>query len=213
MKKVQWNRLLNEIKDHRVVPVVGQELLELDVDGEKIPFYQKVATELAAELELDVVPSNATSPTLDDVAFAFRDQGGDLLDVSYQVAEILESLSDTIPEPLRKLAEIRHFNLFISVTPDSTLKSVIDHVRFGGQSRTVELAYSPMTELTDLPDDFTPTTSEVPTIFQMFGNAKFAPDYVVTEDDLLKYVNTLQSHDHRPENLLDVLHPRSLAWI
>lgn len=213
MKKVQWNSLLNEIKNHRVVPIVGNELLEIEVNGERVSLYEKVATELAEELEIKLDTATRPSPTLNDVAFAFREEGGDLLDVSYQVAEILRTHSEVIPEPLRKLAEIRHFDLFISTTPDSLLKMAIDEMRFGGQSRTVELAYSTTSELSDLPDNYSPRPNETPTIYQIFGTAQFAPDFVVTEDDLLKYVNKLQTHDHRPENLLEILHPRSLAWI
>lgn len=213
MKEPQWTRILNEIKHHRVVPVVGKELLEVDINGKKGLLYDKVAADLAEKLDVDLPPSEGSSPTLNNVAFAYRDQGGDLLDVSYQVAEILRTIGDSIPDPLRKLAEIRHFNLFISTTPDSLLRVAVDNVRFGGRAQTAEVAYSPMTELADLPDDYSPVSYDTPTVYQIFGNAKLEPDFVVTEDDLLKYVNRLQSHDHRPENLLDILQSRFLAWI
>lgn len=213
MKKVHWNRLLNEIKDQRVVPVIGKEFLEVDFNNTKVSFYDKVTLELAEELEVEPDASKSGALKLNDVAFAFLDQGGDLLDVSYQIAEIVRNLSESIPDSLRKLAEIRHFDLFISTTPDSLLKFAIDSVRFDGDDTTIELAYSPTTELADLPDNYAPGQHTDPIVYQLFGNVSFAPDFVVTDDDLLKYVSALQSHDHRPDNLLDALHSRSLAWM
>ena len=213
MKKVQWNRLLNEIKGRRVVPIIGQELLQLEQDGKKLFFYDRLARDLANELELDQVAEQTRSPSLSEVAFAFLGQGGELLDVSYEVVDLLQSYDEIIPEPLKKLARIDHFNLFVSTTPDSLLKRALDDVRYEGRSVSKELAYSPMAEVADIPDDCDPTKQESPLIVQIFGSAKQAPDFVVTEDDLLKYVNSLQLPDNRPNNLFDALLPGSLAWM
>lgn len=213
MKKVQWNRLLNEIKDQRIVPIIGEELLRLDLDGKEFFLYDRLAFDLARELELDLPKDPIRPITLSDVAFAYRDEGGDLLDVSYEVAELLRSYNEVIPDPLRKLAQIRHFNLFICTTPDSLLKRALDDVRYDGRNVSKELTYSPMMEVADLPDDYNPATQKSPLIFHMFGSAEQAPDFVVTEDDLLKYANSLQSPDNRPVNLFDTLLPNSLAWM
>ena len=45
-------------------------------------------------------------------------------------------------EPLKQLASITDFSLYLSTTFDDLLARAIDEVRFGGQPRTQRLAYS-----------------------------------------------------------------------
>ena len=47
------------------------------------------------------------------------------------------------PPRLLDLARIKHFDLFVSITFDSLLADAINTVRFGGNARTEEIAYSP----------------------------------------------------------------------
>ncbi|MEZ5940611.1 MAG: toll/interleukin-1 receptor domain-containing protein [Planctomycetaceae bacterium] len=211
MRKRYWDRLLKEIRQHRVVPIIGSELLRLTEDNETFLLYERVAIELARELEIEFDVDDA--PTINQVAIEFRDQGGDTLDVYYQVSEILQSHLHQIPEPLQKLAEIRDFDLFLSTTPDDLMARALNETRFGGERSTTELAFSPNSNLEDLKDGYSPEPDFSPVVYRLFGNSGMAPDFVVTEDDILRYVSTLQNQEYRPENLFDVLYPRSLAWI
>ena len=45
-----WNRLLTEIECGHIVPVVGPELLQIDVEGRHVAVYEHVAEELATRL-------------------------------------------------------------------------------------------------------------------------------------------------------------------
>jgi len=212
MKKRHWDRLLDEIKDHKITPVIGPELLRVEIDGKKWELYDYVARKLIEELELEDFEFDEQI-TVSEVAFAFKQVEGDLLDVYYMVGQILRNIDCSIPDSLLKLAEMSHFDLFITTTPDHLLRKALDEVRFEGKEQTRNIAYSPSIELSDVEDDYEPKPMFRPVVLQLLGNANLAPNFMVTEDDLLDYVNRLQGHDHRPENLLDVLGPRSLAWI
>ncbi|HCS51817.1 toll/interleukin-1 receptor domain-containing protein [Rubinisphaera sp.] len=212
MKKRHWDRLLNEIKDQKIVPVIGPELLQVKVNGKQCELYEFVANKLIEELELDEFDFQEPI-SVSDVAFAFRQIDGDLLDVYYQVGEILRCQEWEAPAPLKKLAEISHFDLFISTTPDNLLAQAINEIRFDGRKETLELSYSPRTELADIPDDYHPSPKSGPIVYQLLGNADMPPDFMVTEDDLLDYVHRLQGYDQRPDNLFDTLSQRSIAWI
>ena len=44
---------------------------------------------------------------------------------------------------MRRLAAIRHFNLFITTSFDPLLENAINEVRFGGEPLTQTIAYAP----------------------------------------------------------------------
>ena len=49
-----WDRLLAEIEERKLIPVIGPELLQMDLGEGLILFYQHLARELAERLDLRV---------------------------------------------------------------------------------------------------------------------------------------------------------------
>ncbi len=103
---------------------------------------------------------------------------------------------------LKKLARIEPFNLFVTLTFDSLLKSAIDQVRFEGENRTVELAYSPG-RADDLPRP--KEQLRTPVVYHLFGKVSSAPEYVVTDEDILEFLCHIQPWSRRPNLLFDEL--------
>jgi hypothetical protein len=195
-----WDQLLQFIEDGRVIPVVGQDLLRVTIDGETTSLYCWLAEKLAEYLE---VPAEGIPETgaLHEVASRFLAQGGELEDIYPALKSLVPPREKmAVPEPLLELARIRPFKLFVSTTFDPLLEMALNQVRFGGQPRTRVFAYSP-----NAVEDLDQPIEEMdrPTVFHLFGRLSAVPDYAVTDEDTLEFVHSLQSESHRPNLLLD----------
>src|SRR5882724_7631209 len=198
-----WDQLLQFIEEGRVVPIVGQDLLVCEIDGQSTLLYPYLAAKLADYLgvPVDPPPPEGTEETLNAVACRYLEGGGELEDV-YSALKTIMPGRDQIqpPLPLRQLAGIRAFKLFVSTTFDSLLADAVDAVRFGGQPKTESLAYCP-TAAQDLTCEI--AALDRPVVFQLFGRLSAVPDYALTEEDVLEFVHSMQSETHRPQRLFD----------
>jgi hypothetical protein len=157
--------LLEFVEDGKVVPIIGEELLRVHRDGKEIPLYRYIASKLADRLE---IPTGALpgEPTLNAVVCHYLQSGGVPEEVYPKIRPILNQARFDAPEPLLQLAGIDRFKLFVVLTFDSLLAAAIDQVRFGGEHRTVELAYSPK-----YPQDLPGPIEELrqPVVYHLFG--------------------------------------------
>jgi hypothetical protein len=207
-----WDCLLTEIEDRQIVPVIGSELLRITLapgQEEPVLLYQHIARDLAVRLEVD--PSALPDPfRMNDVVWKHLGDKGAPADIYYEIQAILKSRSWPTPDPLLKLAQIRHFNLYLSVTFDPLMKKALDEARHEGRDQTEALAYSLYgKEVRDLRADFD-INSEPPLVYQLFGRASTQPDYAVTDDELLAFTHRLLTRDYRPKNLYDHIRSRNL---
>lgn len=204
-----WEELLQLIEEGRVIPVVGRDLLTVDVNGEQVFLYHWLARELAAAL--GVTPDDDVKLTsLNAVASQYLAKGGEPEKIYNRLHRLLRARADLpIPEPLRKLAAIQPFTLFVSTTFDSLLAQAINAVRFDGVEYTKVIACSPRDQR-DLPSDV--DHLEGPVVFQLLGRVSPMQDYVVTEEDALEFIHSLQSSG-RPVNLFSALDEKPLLII
>lgn len=212
IRSVHWNRLISEIKSQKLIPILGPELLTTCIDGEHVPFYKYIASQVVENFGMEL-PEGTEINQVSDAAYLYRKQQGDILDVYYYTHELLKSQKWELPPSLLQLAEIKHLDLFVTTTPDNLMAEALNKVRFGGVSGTRVLSYSPQTELEDLPDAYGKDIETVPTVFKMFGDAEMKPDFAITEEDALRYIHHLQFKDQRPANLFDVFRSRSLMLL
>lgn len=204
-----WEELLQLIEEARVVPVVGCDLLSVEIDGERVLLHHWLAQRLAEAL--GVTPQDDVKLTsLNAVAGAYLARGGEPEKIYNRVHKLLRGRAGLpIPEPLRKLASIQPFSLFVSTTFDSLLAQAINAERFDGVDYTRVIAYSPR-DTHDLPGDV--DELDRPVVFQLLGRVSPMQDYVVTEEDALEFVHSLQSSAH-PVNLFSALDERPLLFI
>ena len=206
----QWSKLLQSIAKGVVVPIIGRDLLRVEIEGREQLLYEYLAAKLAAELEVECDPA----ASLDEVVAAYlnasRRNSRD--DVNVKTFEILNSVRDArgqipIPEPLRKLSTIAPLRLFISTTVDSLLAKALalppDHV----------FAYAPNSELTDIPRDYSRSPHRV--IFQLFGRISGIPDSALIDEETLEFIWKLheESMSGRLANLFDELRTKRLLLI
>lgn len=205
-----WEQALSVVDEGRVIPVIGPDLLLLPQRDPQTFLYPLLAELLAKHLELADEESSA-GQSLNSVVCRYLANGGDPQDI-YSALKAVMPADDAlpIPEPLIKLAEIRCFKVFVSITFDSLLERAINQVRFGGQRKTRVLAYTP-NRTEDLDADV--ATADQPVVFHLFGKLSAVPDYAVTEEDTLEFIHSLQNETKRPQRLFDELNQAHLFLV
>lgn len=202
-----WGQLLSFIEEGCVVPVIGPELLKLDINGEMTLLYSYLAEQLADRLQISWQPSD----TLNSVVCRYLSQGGQREDIYPEMKHIMPRLIDVkLPETLIKLAEIRPLKLFVTTSFDPLLVYALNEVRYGGQEKTQVLAFSPGSN-NDLQD--THEQLDRTTVFYLFGKLTAVPEYAVTDEDVLEFMHSLQSQISQPNRLFDVLTRQNLIVI
>ena len=202
-----WEQLLDFIEDGRVIPVIGPELLMLDIDGKTTLLYSYLAEQLANRLQISSEPAD----TLNAVACRYLSQGGQREDIYPELKRAMPPLSEVkLPETLVKLAEIRPLNLFVTTSFDPLLAQALNQVRYGGQEKTQVLAFSPGST-NDLPVAL--EQLDRATVFHLFGKLTAVPEYAVTDEDVLEFMHALQSRTSRPERLFDALIKQNLIVV
>ncbi len=206
-----WRQLIDDIEDRLVVPVIGPELLVVNAGGEDALLSDYLARELAANLELSQPLPPARS--LNELVSEFlRRPGSDPEDLYRGVRQILRHHCCLTPEPLKKLAAISHFDVYISTTFDCLLEQALNEQRFGGAARTRSLAYSRKRNPDDLPAEYLERSHDGadPLVYYLFGKLGPRDDYALMEDDILHFCHRLQSRDHQPSNLFDLLQNKNI---
>src|SRR5215469_12159235 len=111
-----WEILIQLIEEGQVIPVVGRDLLTVDVGGPKL-LYPYLAEKLAVSLA--VSPDNLPDgEELNEVACRYITAGNRVEDI-YPALKTVASRAEAalkVPEPLLKLAAIRPLRLFVTTT-------------------------------------------------------------------------------------------------
>ena len=162
-----WEDLLNFIEEKRVIPIIGPELLKVDTEAGPKLLMEWLAEKLAAKLGVD--PEALPKPiALNDVVCSYLTGHGRREEAYTRLRSIMREAAFAPPLPLRQLAEITDFNLYVSTTFDPLLEQAINLVRFGGAANTEVIAYAP-NRVADLPverDDL-----QRPVVYHLLGQA------------------------------------------
>lgn len=191
-----WEDLLLAIEERQVVPIVGDQLLTVDTPAGPVLFHHLVAQRLAAELGVD--PSRLPPRFVpNDVVCAYEGFHGDPEDISPRVVRIVRNLKLAPPEPLRLLAEIESFELFISTSFDTLLEEAIFAAR---REQPAIVAFPPANSVWDFDEQLLVRYGAM--VFQIFGRASASASFAVTEGQMLEHMHLLMEGPGRPENLI-----------
>jgi len=205
-----WDDILEFIEEQKVIPIIGAELLNVpDGAGGEIPLQRLLAVKLAERLRLPAMDCSGDD-ALHQVVCRYLQGGGRREEVYPRIRNLMKELAPPVPEPLRQLARIRHFNLFVTTTFDTLLEQALDVERHGGAAKTVSLAYAP-NHTQDLPPEA--RCAPVPTVFHLLGRLSASPDFVITEEDTLEFFTSMQGESKRPNVLFDELKSSHLLLI
>ena len=205
-----WEELLAYIEEERVIPIIGPASFTVANEGKQTSLESYVAERLVLRLGLppDLLPP---TPTLNEVVSLYLRRNGRREAVYPRIRDIVREAAFTPPKVLRQLAEIRHFNLFVTTAFDQLLEAAINYVRFGGKTGTQTIAYAP-NKIQDL-EKPAGVGLKRPTVYYLFGRMSALPTFPISDEDLLEFLCALQSESLRPTHLFDELEKNHLLIV
>ena len=204
-----WDDLLNYIEEHRVIPIIGPDLLRVQTERGLQPLYEVLAEKLAARLSVDA--SELPQPlTLNDVVCSYLGQHGRREEAYTRLRSIMREVQFEPPEALKQLARITDFNLYVTTTFDPLLESAVNSERYGGQPGAEVIAYTP-NRVADLPAELADLKRTV--VYHLLGRLSASPTYVISDEDMLEFICALQSEHLTPEKLFYELEHNHLLVI
>lgn len=201
-----WARLLEEIDKGNVIPVLGQELFTLAVEGKEVSLreylLQKMKERLGVEEEIT---------DFAELSYEYHVREWDRIQSEpyYETTRILQEIAglevEVLPE-LQELLSIEKFRLVLSTSFDDLVLKVMEG--FWGKGRVKRLSYEKRSCKEDIDD------LSKPCVYQMFGKASAVPhEFVLTEDDLLEFLHAWLDENYRPKRLSNVLQEKYLLVI
>jgi hypothetical protein len=183
-----------------VIPIVGQDLLTVRLDGQETLFYPLLARRLAERLDIsgaDLPPGGE----LHEVARRYLATSSDVQDIYRQLRAIFRELEPmAVPTPLARLARIPQFKLYVTTSFDFLMERAINEARFDAQRQTLVFSYAP-NDKQDLPREF--DRVQRPSVYHLMGRFSSTPhSYAVTQEDTLRFIQSLQAKTEDSPNLL-----------
>jgi hypothetical protein len=192
-----WDDILGHLRDRVLLPVVGPELVTVQDGDRRVSLSRLLGERVAARYQLDV--SWGPLSGLDDAVGAFLStRGSREAERLYRVVnDLVSDLDPQPPEALRQLAGIRDFHLFLSTTFDPLLARALNEVRFGGETRTRELWFSPNQSTAEQQENAREPREADTVVFKLFGKASSTPQYAIHEEDMLEWLHVLLTETAR----------------
>jgi hypothetical protein len=205
-----WDELLTCLSEGCVIPLIGKELVTVEIDGkvELLDYHlaRRLAADLGVQSDAGDYPIN-----LNDMTFRYLRAGGDHRKVYPKIKTILDKERFPVPGCLKKLAAIRDFRLYVSLTFDTLLEQALTGERAGEGTCVQSLVYSLHRKIEDLPDESAALGGVF--VYHLFGQASSTTDYAVTDEDHLEFIHSLQREDKRPKNLFDEFRNNHLLFL
>lgn len=205
---VFWRSLVAYIKDGKVVPVIGPELVTVRQGEHEQPLLRWLAQRLADDVGLD--PAELPDGfELNDVVSAYlrADRTRSRNDLYVQIMLLLQEAKLAPSPALEALAAIKGLHLFVSLTADSLLAQAIAAARPGTPPRQIAYQKGIVNDL-----DVDPGAQR-PVVYQLFGTLSSTPDYVICDEDLLEFMHCLQDKQRQPVRLFDELRQKHLLFL
>ncbi len=204
-----WDDLLEYIEEGKVIPIIGPELVTVDAGAGEMTFNRYVAEQLTGRLRVKPrdLPENYS---INDVVVRFIENRGKKEEIYPRIRTLLKDTNFQPSPALLDLAKLGPCKLFVTFTFDSLLVDAINQVRFGGNAKTEQLSY--------LPNDIQDLKSEkkgldYPVVYHLLGKLSASPDFVACDEDLLEFIQSMQSNSHRPHLLFDELQDSHLLFL
>lgn len=198
-----WDKLIQQIIDGNVIPVIGADLLidnssnlhKFIMDGLVRTF--GVSKQVNSFSELVYAPEYKNKFKLDNIY--------------YQVDKIFAAKRFPASERLRRLLSIRQFPFIITTSFTPVIEQAMQNI-WKDELRVMKFNNNP-SENSDIKNG---ADLRKPTIYYMFGKVGAgAHKYVLTDIDLLDFVSSWLSNDNkaRPKNLCNELKDKYLLML
>lgn len=203
----RWESLLDSIELGKVVPIVGRKLSLVESTNARPVALQRAAVQqLVREMGIDAWPDGSGLAELQR-----HMAESDELDADTFHPKLRRVMAGMKPhlDPLRKLAEISHFRLFLSTAFDSYLAQAVQEVRGAKGEAVATYTFAPGYENPQRP---ILRPGEV-CVYNLLGGSDTFPNWAVTAEELVEFVLGLQSEKYRPEQLFSALKDKHLLAI
>jgi hypothetical protein len=215
MEEASWKRLLGQIRDGFVVPIVGCRLLVDDAgnSGLQAKIARQVLDANGQKLDDSALP--AFRELNEAVTLVRRNSPAKLQDIYSDVDEAIRKATApkdfVAPAPIRYLAEITGFRLFVTLTPDDLLARSLRRHR--AVNEIVHSPKLPTSERRDLPSDWNERPGEVQLLY-LLGKSRPAPMFAIHDEDVLEYAHNVISRGSQvPTSFIGELQQRNLLLI
>ncbi|MFT3801612.1 MAG: toll/interleukin-1 receptor domain-containing protein [Burkholderiaceae bacterium] len=222
MKEPAWRRLIDQIRDGLVIPVVGPQLLS--IEDQETRSLQAIVAERLLKLYEQPVPPQGLPPfrELNEVVrlLGQAQVDGELVvqnpqDLYSDVHDAIRCLSNSnerpLPAALDQLAQIVDFRLFVTLTPDDLLARALRR-----RCAVNEIVHSPelsASEVRDLPADWRDRAGEAQLLY-LFGKSCPAPLFAINDEDVLEYAHSMVTGgSHVPARFFGELQQHNLLLI
>ena len=207
LSEARWIDLLDLIETGKVIPIVGRRMSLVDNGtGSPVPFQKAVAERLAQELGIDPLPPDWG---LTELYVNAADKYAFNADAFHpKLKRVIGSMQPHL-EPLRKIAEITDFRLFVSTAIDGFLEKAVREVRAARGETVTSHTFAPGYENPRQP---LLSPGEV-CVYNLLGSRETCPNWAVTVEGIVEFVLALQSEKYRPDRLIDALKERHLLAI
>lgn len=203
IQETDLNILIREIKftPEYFVPVIGPELMIYNIDGKWISIYSIIAKELAEELEISTAElTNQADYSIEDILNIFYKREQDYTSPLpyYSIKKILNSREWTIPDPIKKLAEISDFRFFINATWLPFISEALIEIH---NIENIEVVSNTMQE--ELTDFNNSQFDKKIRVYDLFGNAKNSIKFGLLDEDIMCMTHNLITNC--PSNFKDII--------
>ena len=206
-----WNLLLEAINNRSVVPILGNEIFQINSDGKKVLLEEYIVQELAKKFDVPYEAGMGYSPINDKIeelnfqSLRFR-RTGDITDIYYEINSIFRNIQFSELSLLKKVLSIGKFPLILTTSFNPVIENILSEI----SENTKVYSYNRSMK-SDIPNNI---SAESPTLYFLFGRlGKMKNSFMVTEDDLLDYLHCWHNDDTRPKNLVKYLENKYLLVI
>lgn len=198
-----WDKLIQQIIDGNVIPVIGADLLIDNASN----LHKVIIDFLAKGFHVATSP-NSFSELVYDPDYTKANKKDNIY---YQVNKIFGSKKFTPSQKIQRLLSIKQFPFVITTSFTPVVEQAMQGI-WKNELRVMRFNNNP-SENDDIKNG---TDLRKPTIYYMFGKVgEGAHKYVLTDIDMLDYVSSWLSNDNRvrPKNLCNELKDKYLLML
>jgi len=206
-----WNLLLEAINNGAVVPILGNEIFQIEMNGQEELLEEFIIKKLAEKYEVPYEAGMgyaAINDKIEDLNFQslrFR-RTGDITDIYYEINSIFRNTQFAELGLLKKILSIGKFPLILT----TSFNPIIEEMLLATNENTKVYSYNRSMK-SDIPHTM---NAETTTLYYLFGKlSKMKNSFMVTEDDLLDYLHCWHNDDTRPKNLVKYLENKYLLIV
>lgn len=194
-----WELLMNAVDEKKVVPIIGDNLIQVEVEnGKRINIRDFILKALSERFN-----SMAECKDYSQIEELIREHNrqlrnaGDVTDIYYEIFDILRTANVVVPVFLKELFQICRFPLILTTSCARDINKdfgvLPNRIKVYNKNPSSDIMVAELDESS-------------PTLYYLFGRLSMTKrSFKVTEDDLLDYLHCWHNSDSRPSHLGEYL--------